>query len=99
MTQSSIGNSPIPASVKRSSRGTCEDTHYGGLSTGLIIDCASVGMINIPKENADLDYMSFPRLPSLLDETEGGFVGRSAPRGPILDPESRDKRCSRLRSD
>jgi hypothetical protein len=37
--------------------------------------------------------MSFPRAPpSLLNEGQTEFPGRSAPRGPILDPENRDKR-------
>jgi hypothetical protein len=37
--------------------------------------------------------MSFPRAPpSLLDDGQPGVPGRSTPRGPILDPESRDKR-------
>lgn len=37
--------------------------------------------------------MSFPRAPpSLLDEGQHGVPGRSTPRGPILDPESRHKR-------
>jgi len=37
--------------------------------------------------------MSFPRAPpSLLDDPPATLPGRSTLRGPILDPESRDKR-------
>src|SRR5205814_8264300 len=43
--------------------------------------------------NLTLCIMSFPRAPpSMLNEGQSEAPGRSAPRGRILDPESRDKR-------
>src|SRR5579862_1033132 len=44
--------------------------------------------------------MSFPRAPpSLLNDGQGDTPARTAPRGPLLDPESRDKRYLQIKYD
>ena len=103
MIQSNKGNTPILRSAKQTPKRSLDPAfsryeyamesrrwHHRWMvpeGRALVLHSESI------RRSMQTKVMSFPRAPpSLLDDGQPVILGRAAPRGPILDPESRDKR-------